>query len=343
MGKWVLLMLVGALFVGCEQKTTEAEEKASVVFARIGDHELTPDNLRAVIRVQARMAELRGRPIPAKDFNRWANQTGAMIFPGLVTAEVKELGLRAKGVCPMEVDYAQVFSNYNASCGHCATNFEHLVQQFKGIEGAFKAQFERSALFTAYKRLNPAVDPTPEEMAAYYQVLTNRLEWAKKIDAEAKIKAEKVAQRLVNGEAWEKVAAECSEDKLYDEDNEEFAENWMTVGLDGFGYPELAKALVGMKTGDISKPLETEEGLLIVKVKAVEKTSNGPAYELARILIREAEPVEILSPDGVRDYLRAERSKEKESALIQEFRQRFPVTYPNGDRFTYNLWEEEQP
>lgn len=306
------------------------------VLAVVNGHQLTAEYVKNVVLIQARMAELAGRAIDSKAFANWANSRAMQIIPQLVSAELLEEEIRRAGVQPTEADELKVLTGYNRATSQKAPNLEALAPLFGEQERAFREQFARSLRFAAYWRHQRSDAVSAKDVAGFYAAKSNDVRRAAWIDKTARERGEKAWARLQRGEPWEKVAADCSEDKLVDETNAEFARDWATVGLDGFGYPELAKAIFNLEVGQFSKPVETEEGLMIVKV--TEKAGNNKT--LARILFRMAQPVEVPAEDEAREQLASERAERAQLALQERLMKEATIEYPLGSNFVYRIWEE---
>ena len=327
-GVWTVLFLLCA--IGCRKQ--DAEE----VWVRIGEREITSGTVRQALLVQARMAELAGTPIPKDQLPAWGNSQVLRVIPGLISAELLEQEIHRLGESADEEDVRRTLDQYNKTARQSAKTVDDLARLFGDLETEFRRQFDRSALFAAYARRHPVAAVTTDDIAAFYAARTNQLKVAKQIDAKAHEKAEAAWKRLKAGEAWEKVASACSEDKLVDEENAEFASDWATVGIDGFGYPELAKALLTLEVGQFSRPVETEEGLMIVKVMEL----AGENKTLGRILFRMAQPVDFPAEEDVRKQIAAERANSSALDLQRRLREKVKITYPQGSNHVYRVWAE---
>lgn len=326
------LALALALGTGCHEKPVDT------VFAVVNGRSITANYVRDVVLIRAKMSELSGHRIPEDKFVHWANGLAAKALSGLISAELLDAELIRRGEEAEQTDVEKTLAGYCQGMSKPMTNVNELARLFGPQEAAFRVQFARSARFSAFNRRH--VPPVTErDVADYLRGQSNRLEWAKKIDAIAWQRARKACERLGNGESWASVAKDCSEDALQDEANASFAEEWATVGADGFGYPELALALPKLEAGAWSQPVETDEGLLVVKV--IERTKDK--WTLARMLFRLAEPVEIPSVEEVRMELPLQRQHEVQLNLQRELMKKAKIEYPLGTNFTCQIWADEKP
>lgn len=327
---FVVCFSVFALLCGCQKKGD------TTVFAVVDGDPLTAEYVKGVVLVQAKIAELSGTKISPKDFPQWGNSQAMRLLPGLISARVVLHEIVRQGIETTTNDVRKAFENYAAATKRKVGTVDELAAAFGDVEPQFREQFENSVRLAAWQRLHPVPEVTADDLSTFFRQLTNQCEQARQVDAVARQKGQKAWERLHKGEDWSRVAAEYSEDLLIDEANGDFSNEWATVGLDGFGYPELAKAIVNMKAGDISKPLETDEGLMIVKV--MDKVENN--WTLGRIIFRLAQPVEFPSVEEARLQLEAERARESQVALQRQLYKNAQITFPLGTKFSYRIWPE---
>lgn len=320
--------LTCVLLTGCAR-----EDQSS--FAVIDGKPLAQSEVKQIVLVQARMFELRGGKIRKNQFADWCNTTAAKIIPGLVSARLIDTAARSAGIKPTQEDVDAVLAGYNSACGKQKLSVDELAALFGDEREMFLELFARSVRKKAFERINLAVDVSDGEVAAELEQRTNALQIAIQIDGTAKTNGAAAWKRLCSGEDWNKVAAECSEDRLVDPANEDFALEWATVDGTGMGYPELAKVLPSLKEGDFSKPIEIEEGLVIVRATEVE---NG-RWTLARMLFRMAEPVEVPSPEEVRSEIAREKAVNAQIELLKQLMAKATITYPLGTNFTVKIWQ----
>ena len=334
MKKVITMLVLLSVAAGCHREEKHVEENPVIVV--IDGRQLTANDVREVVLVRVKMMQLLGNNLSGATLTNWMNSCAAQILPSLISAELLEGEIRRLGEKPEEEDWNKTLNDYNKSTRQNAKTIDELAAKFGEAEGAFRRQVERSALFRAYNRRHLPKPATKEDLPEFYANLTNKIKIAKSLDAVAHSKGEAAWKRLAAGEDWEKVAKECSEDTLIDEANEEFASDWATVGLDGMGYPELAKALLDLNKGDWSKPLEIDEGLVIVKVVDV----VGDRKVLARMIFRMAQPVDV--PEDEESALQAidiQRKEEFTENLLDTLQKKAKIERPMGETFKYLFWK----
>ena len=322
-------IVVALLLAGCEKAPQED------VFVVVDGRAITETAVSNIVLVQARMLELSGRKVDDKIFGLWANRHATEIIPGLISSELLQIAAEKEGVKPTQDDFDETLAKYNRSCGRAGLSLEELAKLFGEVKEPFLNQFERSKTLLAYGRKHFVAEVSESDVSSYLARMTNRVEYGRRIDARARKNADDAYARLKKGESWEAVAKDCSEDTLIDEENEDFYKTWVVTDLAGFGYEALAAALPTLKAGDISKPIEIDEGLVIVKVNSIE----GGKYDLGRIIFRMAEPVEIPTPEAARRILQKEMSKKAQVECLADISANARMEYPKGTNFVVRIWK----
>ena len=334
MKKIITMLVLLSVAAGCHREEKQVVENPVIVV--IDGRQLTANDVRDVVLVRAKMMQLSGKNLAGATLTNWMNSCAAQILPSIISAELLEDEIRRLGEKPEEEDWKKTLNDYNKSMRQKAKTLDELAAKFGEVESSFRRQAERSALFRAYNRRHLPKPATKEDLPEFYANLTNMIKRAKLIDAAAHSRGDAAWKRLEAGEDWETVAKECSEDTLIDEANEEFASDWATVGLDGMGYPELAKALPDLNKGNWSKPIEIDEGLVIVKVVDV----VGDRKVLARMIFRMAQPVDV--PEDEESALMAIDLKRKEEFtenLLDTLQKKAKIERPMGETFKYIFWK----
>lgn len=145
------------------------------------------------------------------------------------------------------------------------------------------------------------LDDGMRRLAEYAQVVsaTNALVYAR---------ATNVWTELKGGADFAATAARWSEDD--DASSCEWGE-FPLAALDD--SPELRRMLPGMKPGDISPPVEGDNGLVIVRLRGVDRASDPVRYGLDRIFFRLPED----APNPTREELAAELAAERRGAALK--------------------------
>jgi parvulin-like peptidyl-prolyl isomerase len=141
-------------------------------------------------------------------------------------------------------------------------------------------------------------------------------------DDEAKAKAETVRQRLVAGEAFQRLAADFS-------DSPSKANGGLVGPIDLTALsPELLKAIQGMKAGELTPVLRTERGYQLIKIESIrtatEKTFDEARGDIADKIANEQRRAELqkylarLRAEAILDWKNEEVKKAYEIGLKQQ-------------------------
>ena len=324
--------LLSLLALGCSQKAPD------VTFIVVNGEAVTESAVREAVLVRARIRELAGSPVKPEQFDNWANASAQRLMGTLSNSILVRQDADSRGIKVEPVDLEKTLSSFNAQTRQKCASLDELAAKFGDLEGAFRRQFEETAKAAAYERAFWTVPVSDRMVAQHFKLMTNALERAKSVDAAAKAKAEAAYRRLKAGEPWEKVAA-VSEDRLISALNEKFATEWLTVGKDAMGMKELEAQLPSMKPGDHTKPMETQFGMLIVRLNG----KKGAFYRLSRILFRMANPVRIESTvEGGRATVARQLRQSAIEKTLARLQGQAVFEYPLGTNFTYQIWKTEK-
>lgn len=319
------------LWVGCGGLDDDVRRDT---FAVIGGEPLTAEYVSNTVMVSARIVELARRPVKPDQFARWGNAMAMKMTPGLIQAIMLDQELRRRGISQTADSDGKVLEKYNRMAKQKAGSIDELAPLFGDFEGHFRRQFERESRFQAFYATNRELEVTDEDVRLHYRSLTNSLKRLSRIDANARQKAEAAWSRLNGGESWEVVATNCTEDALLDKGNAENWKEWMSFKPEEVEPQELKSALAMLKVGGYTCPIETDEGLVIVRV--TEREDN--LISCARILFRMAIKLEIPTrEEAIRD-LRQEKKVQLQNEVLSDARERVKIEYPLGTNFTYRIW-----
>ncbi len=123
-------------------------------------------------------------------------------------------------------------------------------------------QFQQPEKFTLYHIFVVSVSPKPEELPKDPDLRKKAESFHAMMDEDAKTKIEKIKTQLKEGSDFEALAKELSED-------DRSGKNGGLLGsvTPGDVFPEMAKVMVTMKTGEISDIVKTSYGYHILKLK----------------------------------------------------------------------------
>ena len=174
---------------------------------------------------------------------------------------------------------------------------------------------------------------TDEEIDAQLKWIDEWNKTADQKDAESVEKAKKAKQEILAGTPFAEVA------KKYSEIAPNEGEDWETFELDEFQADEpIAQWLISAKQGDISDPIELEDGYSIIGLRQlIEEQPEGEgekvvrSYELVRCTFHAYEKIDV--PEN-REQLRRDMLAERKRAAFQELGMKLmenaKIEYPQG-------------
>lgn len=187
------------------------------------------------------------------------------------------------------------------------------------------------ALTEAVRRWHAANNPaqvTDEELAEFrrrqkeYNAMaaaTNDLTFAQ---------ATNVWNEIMGGLAFEDAANKYSTDENETEDGE-----WGDFRLDFFNdEPELKALVATLRPGDITPPVEGDNGLMILRLDDKREEGGQAQYSLSRVFFHLPEFYPELDDETFAKEIRAARQNRVFEEFIGELTKKLPVTYPAGER-----------
>lgn len=321
---------------GCQP----ADPLAKVVFLKAGDVTVTAKDAKDAAEFLAAAQAAAGKPLADKKRVRWINNRAMKVTPSLLSGALIDRELQKRGVTPSPAAVETVLSRYRKTVRKPKATVDEIASAFGDYEKYFRRQFARECRLEQYLSTCEGIVPTDEDLAIIEAQLKGRIAANAAEDAQAKKRGDAAWQRLKSGESWAAVAKDCSEDKLLYGDDCDYANEWETILPKHFYLEEVAKALPGMKAGEFTKPIETDEGLVIVKVLGTEGEGDDVQYRCARILIRLKVKMELPERAGLKKQLERENRDEAQRELLGEIRKTVAYEYPMGTNFTYQVIPE---
>ena len=324
------LALVCAAAAGCRP----ADPLARVVFVKADDLAVTAKDAKDAAEFLAAVRAGAGKPVKERERARWINRMAMRAVPSLVTSALLERELARRGVRASEAAVAAVLARYRASLRRPGATEGEIAEALGPLGAYFRRQFARECRLEQYLMECEGVEPTDEDVEIAAAQLRQVIARSEAENARAKARGEEAWKRLCAGEAWDAVAKAYSEDRLLYGEDCDYAHEWETVDPKYFYLPEIAEALPGMEAGAFTKPIETDEGLLIVRVR--ERTAEGQ-YRCARILIRLKVKMEQPERNILRRQLAKENREQAQLELLKDVRRGVTFEYPLGTNFTYRV------
>lgn len=151
---------------------------------------------------------------------------------------------------------------------------------------------------------------------------TNRLVFAQ---------ATNVWRKIVSKElAFEEAAKRFSEDEYISSGCD-----WGTFTREQLeGETALLALLPTLKTGDVTAPIESDDGVAILRK---EEDDNTSTFSFSRVFFRLPYVFEELPAKELREELRAEKTGNLVKDALQSYREKLKIEYPNGTNLVWKL------
>ena len=329
------------LLSGCRKEEGESllnpdgtTNLAAVAFAVINGEPLTAAFVRDTVLVRMRIMELAKERMPKDDREIRMNNAAMRAVPSLITSLLLDRELRANGPVPTAEDEAKALENYRRMTKTTVGSKDELCGLFGDLSGFFRNQFERECRLRALYRTKDAFSVDEEEVESSYVVLSNQLRHCQQLTEKGKKRGLEAWQKLNAGVSWEAVAKEYNEDALMDPENADYWKEWGAFALSEMGLEPVREALSTLAVGKYSMPLDTDEGLIIVKLDG----RDGAKYRCSRILIRLGGEVDIPPRAVIEARVRAEKSHDVQREILKRLRKTAKIEYPLGTNFIYSIW-----
>ena len=304
------------------------------VYVVVNGKPVTVEYVSNAVMVAARTMELARRPVQKKNFTKWANRMATARSRMFVSSEMIDQELVRRGVEPTAESDKSELEKYNATLRGKYASAGELADAYGDLKPTFLDLFRKGSRLAAYMATKDELKVSEEEILAHIEKTRSIIARSEEVNRRAKENGEKAYARLAAGEDWEAVAKDCSED---DEVRGKFPwQEWETFRLQDFFLPEVSLALAGKAKGFVTRPLDTDQGLMIVKVVDEE---NG-LYTCVRIVFRMTDVPELPTHDDAEKTLKDERVRRIQQELYDESRERSTVEFPNGTNNVLTVWRE---
>lgn len=283
-----------------EKPAAPAAEKPPVVIARVDEAVLTDRDLEKLVQLRIALEQIKSKRF--KD-------------NGALRARLKRLAPKHFVNRELLLKYARI-AGYEPSVEERADFMESVAKRHKvksvgeiyanlspELLELFKEDLEKSVVATLAERKMRAATPsnvTDEEVNEMFGKIALMNEAVAATNALVYAKATNVWQRLERGDM---TFAEAAEDYTEAEDEAAAAGEWGTFSmrdLETLGDEQaLIDRLPKMKAGDITEPIESDNGLAILMLVAVhnEQVGRGQGevamYQLSRVFFRLPLPTEV--------------------------------------------------
>ena len=338
---------VAALLAGCSKDTPSSgagknylELPQDAVIMKVGSRELRKADLEQ--QIDCRIAMIKATNRNLKDMRREVFAAG-MYVPYFRQFLPKSLYLNAaesSGVKPTSEDVSAVEREFVLANGNgiirSMDGFRKRLtpSQFAQIQ---KRVAEDSLIFAYWRSRSPeAFVVTDEEFAAIRKRAETLNAHSEELLKGQRAKAVEIFERLKKGEDFTSLAEK--ESVTANEDSGGF---WGNFSPNEIPYPEIAEVVSKMKPGDVSKPIELDDAIHIVKLEERRGTQSesvfapdGETLSLSRIVVRLPVMYAVGSTNEIRRDMRKQKLEPLQKDWLAELKAKTPIEYPSGT----NLW-----
>lgn len=325
--------LLCAAIVGCERNDVKSGQTSDTpVYAIVNGKPVTVEYVSNAVMVTARTMELARRPVKPKNFARWANRMATAKSGSFMVSEMVDQELKRRGIEPTAESDGAELKKFNAATRGKYATVEELAAAYGELKPTLMEIFAKSSRLGAYMATRRELDVSDADVTRRIERIKARIARSEKVNRDAKERGDKAYARLAAGEDWEAVAKDCTEDAP--EKGRFPWQEWETFRLKDFFLPEVSAALQGKGKGFVTKPLDTEQGLLIVKVADVE---DG-IYTCVRILFRMTIVPDLPTREEAKAEVERERRRQIQQELYDAARETSKVEFPNGSNNVLQVW-----
>jgi hypothetical protein len=347
-----ILAIAGALtpcFRGEAARVSSSAQPTNTVYSFVGTNlcdvalavvdgkPLTAAEVKDAVLVAAKSHSLsKGLKKAAAPTGRRANLMAMRLTPQLISSLVLENELDRRRLVSTKESDAEVLARYNKKFNCNAKTPEELCALFGDLAPAFRRQFARESRYREMFSRESELKVAKTDIDKYYSDLSNRIARCAMINQRATNNLEQAWNELASGVPWDVVATNYTEDALLEESFADNWKDWMSLDLKKIEPMELMVAISKLKPGEYTKPIDTDDGLVIVKL--VDR--DGDFCSLARILARMAVKVDIPDHAAAENAVRKKKEVEFQKEILAKLRKNANIHYPFGKKFAFKIWEE---
>ena len=354
-----------ALFAGCSREAGRvlrkpglhvaeghdksiAEMKPDDVIVVVNGDKITKLDYDALLRFRKALFQLQ-RKIDVEDVENpevrfFADQIRFRLVPELIHHKMFAQYAAEKGIVPSQEAVEKERKAFAQGLSRQPDELDRLAKRIGGVAGEL---FARAPFVSAQDHLlrqsvttNDLDHVTDEEL----EQTKRRIEaWDKTAEGNNRASKERLAKARAEIDAGGDFADVTTK---YAQVHPEYGKQWQTFELGELPQDEgLYKWLVSAKVGDISPPLDLEDGLAIVKLVSTGKGEAPPGvplpdvYTLVRCTVFAYEYMEHLgAPEMRREVLKMKRTAAQRE-LGMMLTARAVLEYPNGTNFFSSVTE----
>ena len=321
---------------------TLAEMSSGDVVVIVNGEKITKEDFDALLRVRTAIFQLQRKydieDLKNGEVRQFIDMTRPYIVMELIHHKMFAQYAKEKGIVPSAEEIAKARDEFARSLGRRVEDVDRCVKRLGRAAGEVLARVPYVNAQDALLRRSVATNDIDNVTEAELARLTAHMEkWNKTAsdnNAESKGRLAKARAEIDAGVPFADVA------KKYSQVHPEHGAKWETLELGELPQDEdLYKWLAKAKVGEISPPLDLEDGLAIVKLVSIGKgdaprgVPKPDVYTLVRCTAYAYQYVEQLDrPKKIREILNEKRSAAQKK-LGMMLTERAVLEYPNGKNF----------
>lgn len=336
-----LLIIAACLsfIVGCSRE----DPADRVAFVIVDGTPLTVGQVRhAVLLEQSLQMRTRKMALSESRLTKWRNSTAFRLIPSELAKMLLIRYFNCENVQSTDASDAAILKRYNSRLRGKYLSLADLIASFTpDDQAAFKKRLEYESRLEAYRlSLVPVLKVSDEELADKIKQENEYNAKAMAINSNAWARANACYNELLNGADWMKAAVKYSEDALVSSNNLEFAEDWMHYPVSGSSVdPTISEALKKLEIGQFTKPLDTDYGVLIVRLESRDDTDMLCSRILFRVIdVQQGD----INEEILRKQMEQDAFAQHMSALTKRLFDEATIEYPMGQEITYKIWPEKE-
>lgn len=274
-----------------------------------------------------------------KELNQHLERSKRFILERMLTAELLRQGAERANVEPTVADLKEAYGNFSKSMGKGKWNEREVVKRFGLVDGVYLARMiTNDATSIAFRRQSTTnlIDVvTDEEIDAYLRKIERFNKRSLKNNEKSRARALKVRDEIISG----RVKFDDASDR-WAQVSPEHGHEWGVFRLSEFDEGSAIRTwLASAKAGDISDPVDLDDGLALVGVISVDPADlpkdlpPEDDYTLVKCTFYAYRNAEKMSREEAWEYLRAEKRESAQIDLGHRLYDSAVIEMPNGNEF----------
>lgn len=357
----VAFLIVAAAFCGCDGRGSirqpglyVAEKSVAMadlgprdVILRVNGIDLTKAEFECRRRIIEKVYKIKhglGAEDMTKELRQHLSASEVSIPHKMLAAELMRQGAMKAGVVASRADVRKAYADFGRVIGKGKWDEASILKRFGVADGGFLAQMiTNEAVTAAFRRQSSTNDlesVSAEELTRYQKKIEKFNQKAERENAKSRARAMKVREEILSGAiSFPEAAAKKAQV------SPEHGKEWGTFRLSEFDEgSEIRKWLSAAKSGDISYPIDLDDGLSLIGVVSVTPAELPPElpkeddYALVKCTFYAFQHAEAMTSEEAREYLLKEKIEVAHRELGQRLYNEAVIEMPNGD----NLFPEKR-